>query len=215
MTLRFQAPLPTYALLRHGVGAPFFYWRSPGGASVSGFDVQSSLEGFGWLQYDWAPVAPPCAQPRHVRVGSADPSFCRSETVTEMLLAGEERRDGWLEGADVSKNHGLPTSRCPTASYTALLPMLRDDGVAGEQELRLLRKANSEPYASRLPSRKVFDCRTRTLTSLLPDVRRDTDGPVDGWGDGDPRAPSWPHWHMTTTMQWKFTFKRIGCGKGR
>ena len=213
MTLSFESPRPTYALARHGFGAPFIYWRSPGGATIGGFDVRASLRGFGWLQYDWAPISPPCSEPRQVRVGSVNPGYCQSGTVVELFLAEEERRDGWLEGADVSKNSGPPSSSCPTASYTGLLPLLRADGVAGAQELRLLRKANSESYASRLSSRKLFDCHTRTITSSLPEVRRETEGPVDGWGDNDPNAPSWPHWHMTTTMTWTFTFKRIGCGK--
>jgi hypothetical protein len=212
MTLTFEAPRPTYALVRRGLVGPWFYWRSPSGATIGGFDVRGSLNGFGWVQHDWAPVAPPCRDPHQVLVGSADPGACRSGTVVQLLLAEEERRDGWLEGADASKNHGPLSSRCPIASYSDLLPRLVGD-LAGPQELRLLRKGNGESYASRLSSRKLVDCRTRTLSSALQTVRRDTDGPVDGWYQNDPNSPSWPHWHMTTTLDWKFVFKRIGCGK--
>jgi hypothetical protein len=157
-------------------------------------------------------ASPSCREAYQVRVGSLDPGYCRSKTVVELLLAEEERRNGWLEGADGSKKNGPPSSRCPIPSYSILLPRFFGD-VAGTQELRLLRKSNGEPYASRLPSRKIFDCRTRTLSSALQTVRRDTDGPVDGWDQNDPNSPSWPHWHMTTTLDWKFVFKRIGCGK--
>jgi len=213
MTLTFEAPRPTYALVRRRLVGPFFYWRSPSGATNGGFDVRGSLNGFGWRREEYVPVAAPCRD-QQVLVGSADPADCRSKTVVELLLAEEERRDSWLEGADVSKNHGPLSSDCPIASYTILLPQLVR-GLAGAQELRLLRKPNGEPYASRLPSRKMFDCRTRTLSSALQGVRRDTDGPVDGWDQNDPNSPSWPHWHMTTTLDWKFVFTRIGCGKRR
>jgi hypothetical protein len=217
MTLSFEAPRPTYALVAHSFASPIVYWHSPGGGRIGGFDVRSSLEGFGWLRYDWAPLDPvePACNPHQVHVGSLDPGYCRSNTVIQMLLAEEEHRDGWLEGADASKGHGMPSSRCPTASYTDLLPILLPGGF-GAQELRLLRKtANYEPYASRLSSRRLFNCRVQTLTSVLDGVRRETEGPVDAWRGDDPNSPSWPHWHMTTTMQWKFTFKRVGCGKGR
>jgi hypothetical protein len=212
MTLAFEAPRPTYALVRRGLVGPYFYWRSPSGATIGGFDVRASLNGFGWRREEYGPVAPPCRDDQ-VLVGSADPAECRSNTVLELLSAEEESRDGWLEGFDgPRRNHGPLSSKCPIASYTILLPKpVRD--TFGEQELRLLKKPNGEPYASRLPSRKLFDCRTRTLSSALRGVRRDTDGPVDGWYRNDPNSPSWPHWHMTTTLDWTFVFKRIGCGR--
>ena len=214
MTLTYEAPRPTYALVARGLVGPWFYWRSPSGATIGGFDVRGSLNGFGWVQHDWAPVTPPCAEPRQVLVGSADPAACRSTPKIELLLAEEEIRDGWLGGADASKRQGPLSSQCPIASYSDLLPRMID-GVPGTQELRLLKKPNDEPYASRLSTRKVFDCRTGRLISTLRSVRRDTDGPVDGWRQNDPNSPSWPHWHMTTTLDWKFVFKRIGCGKRR
>jgi hypothetical protein len=211
MTLSLEAPRPTYALVRHGFGAPFFYWHSPSGVTLGGFDVRASLSGFGWWLKEYIPVGEPC-RAQQVLVGSADPAACQRTPIIELLVAGEENRDGWLEGADGPKHHGLLRSECPIASYTEILPRLVD-GLAGPQEFRLLRKDHGEALASRLSTRKVFDCRKRTLTSVLPAVRRDSDGPVEGWDQNDPNSPSWPHWHMTTNLDWKFVFRRIGCGK--
>ena len=124
MTLAFEAPRPTYALVRRGFVGPYFYWRSPSGATIGAFDVRASLNGFGWRREEYGPVAPPCRD-QQVLVGSADPAECRSNTVLELLNAEEESRDGWLEGADVSKKHGPLSSKCPIASYTILARLSR------------------------------------------------------------------------------------------
>src|SRR5438477_8744163 len=79
MTLALEAPRPTYALVR-GLVEPYFYWRSPSGATIEGFDVRASLNGFGWRREEYGPVAPPCRD-QQVLVGSADPAECRSNTV--------------------------------------------------------------------------------------------------------------------------------------
>jgi hypothetical protein len=214
MTLNLEAPRPTYALVTGSAGSPWFYWRSPSGATIGGFDVRATLTGFGWILNEYVPVGPGCPRAYQVPVGSADPAACRSGTVTELLYAEEEIRDGWLGGADGPKNRGPLSSECPIASYSELLPRAIN-GTFGKQDLRLLSKLNNEPHASRLSTRKVFNCRTRTLTSTLQSVQRDSEGPADGWYQNDPNSPSWPHWHMTTTLDWKFVFKRIGCGKRR
>jgi hypothetical protein len=170
MTLTLEAPRPTYALVAHGP-SPWFYWRSPSGATNGGFDVRATLNGFGWILNEYAPVGPRCPRAYQVPVGSADPAACRTGTVIELLYAEEEIRDGWLGGLDGPKNRGPLSSECPIASYSELLPR-PIERIFGKQDLRLLTKAHNEPYASRPSTRKVFDCQTRTLTSTLQSVRR-------------------------------------------
>jgi len=218
-TLKLEITKPTRVVFIREFGGAMMLWYPrfiPGHGAIGheAFDVRARSTGFGWLRHEHVPLTPEC-EAREGVVGSANPADCGGKTVAELFDTTLER--GQIRGNDYPKTGGFLALACPTPgvwippNFDLFLPRLVG-GVQRGRELHI--DAGETHFAGPIAVAKLFDCRVKTVASVLHHDERE-DGPVGGFegGVGNPFSPSWPRWHMTTTVDWEFTFKRVRCGR--
>lgn len=207
----------------------------------SAFYVPERYWGFGWVRYEVDPGGEFCGRETSRTVGSANPAACgrgaTSGNKVQTRLAGSSR------GSSITVTHWPGGVRgyelaCPSPPHTVNLPLMSTlaKGQTDFQGLPVVPNTLSQPkvvgpggvlsdkgHAAPVEFARFFDCRVRQFKSSLHAVSEQS-GPsmfqfaedrsqAPMWILGDPRSPSWPQWHLKSTLDLEFTFVRAGCGK--